>query len=71
MRRKLYGNNINPCCEYCARARRAADGRVMLCSKRGIVPMYHRCRRFVYDPLKRIPYRQPKLDTYEAKDFQL
>lgn len=71
MRRKLYGNNINPSCEYCARARRATDGRVMLCAKRGIVPMYHRCRRFVYDPLKRIPYRQPKLDTYKAEDFQL
>ena len=71
MRRKLYGNNINPSCEYCARARRAADGRVMLCAKRGIVPMYHRCRRFIYDPLKRIPYRQPKLDTYKAEDFQL
>ena len=71
MRKKLYGNNISPACEYCARARRSANGRVMLCAKRGIVPLYHRCRRFVYDPLKRIPYRQPKLDTYKAEDFQL
>ncbi len=71
MRRKLYGNNITPSCEYCARARRAADGRVMLCNKRGIVPLYHRCRGFRYDPLKRVPYRQPALEKFEAADFQL
>ncbi len=71
MRQKLYGNNITPSCEYCARARRAANGRVMLCNKKGIVPLYHRCRRFRYDPLKRVPYRQPTLEKYQAVDFQL
>lgn len=71
MRRKLYGNNIHPSCEYCARARRAKDGRVMLCAKKGIVPLYHRCRRFQYDPLKRIPYRQPALQKYDEADFAL
>ena len=71
MRRKLYGNSINPCCEYCARAKRSADGRVMLCEKRGIVPLYHHCRRFQYDPLKRVPFRQPALEKFEAADFRL
>ena len=68
MRRKLYGNNITPSCEYCARARRAADGRVMLCSKKGIVPLYHRCRRFRYDPLKRVPPKPRKADFSALKD---
>lgn len=71
MRRKLYGNNIQPACEYCARARRAVDGRVMLCTRKGVVPLYHRCRRFLYDPLKRIPYRQPALEKYKPEDFSL
>lgn len=71
MRRKLYGNNIQPCCEYCAHARRAADGRVMLCQHRGIVPMYHKCRKFRYDPLKRIPFRQPPLRKYQPEEFLL
>ncbi|MBQ4333572.1 MAG: hypothetical protein IJC33_07335 [Clostridia bacterium] len=71
MRRKLYGNNIQPCCEYCAQARRAADGRVMLCSRRGIVPMYHKCRKFRYDPLKRIPFRQPALHKHQPEEFIL
>lgn len=71
MRRKLYGNNISPACEYCARARRAADGRVMLCGRKGVVPMYHHCRRFRYDPLKRVPFRQPTPEKYNAADFEL
>ena len=71
MRRKLYGNNIQPCCEYCTQARRAADGRVMLCSRRGIVPMYHHCRKFQYDPLKRIPFRQPSLRKHQPEEFLL
>ena len=71
MRRKLYGNNIQPCCEYCTYARRATDGRVMLCPRRGIVPLYHKCRKFKYDPLKRIPFRQPPLQKYQPEDFKL
>ena len=71
VRRKLYGNAIQPCCEYCSRARRATDGRVMLCPRRGVVPLYMHCRRFVYDPLKRVPYRQPALEKFQPEDFTL
>lgn len=71
MRRKLYGNSINPSCEYCARAKRSADGRVMLCGRQGIVPLYHHCRRFQYDPLKRVPFRQPALESFDADAFKL
>ncbi|MBQ6706094.1 MAG: hypothetical protein IJN07_01105 [Clostridia bacterium] len=71
MKRKLYGNSIPPCCEYCSRARRNADGKTMLCIRRGIVPMYHHCRRFRYDPLMRIPARQPVLGQYTEEDFRL
>ena len=71
MRRKLYGNRINPACEHCVHAKRSADGRIMLCEKKGIVPLYHHCRRFRYDPLKRIPYRQPALEKFDSADFQL
>ena len=71
MKKRLYGNAIPPCCEYCARARRSADGRSMLCVRRGVVPVYHHCRRFRYDPLKRIPARQPSLAAFSEDDFRL
>ena len=43
----------------------------MLCSRRGIVPMYHKCRKFRYDPLKRIPFRQPALHKHQPEEFIL
>ena len=45
----------------------------MLCSRRGIVPMYHKCRKFRYDPLKRVPAKQKTLDfsNYYKEDFSL
>ena len=33
------------------------DGEHMICQKYGIVPAAHRCRKFRYDPLKRVPSR--------------
>lgn len=44
-------------CEYCRRAIHVADTGDMLCEKRGVVPGGFSCRRFVYDPLKRVPRR--------------
>lgn len=71
MRRKLYGNNIPATCEHCLHGRRSSDHKAVLCSKKGVMPLYHHCRKFVYDPLKRIPFRQPKLQEYSEEDFQL
>lgn len=44
-------------CKYCERAKSLSDPDTMLCDKRGIVSADHCCRRFRYDPLKRVPKR--------------
>ncbi len=31
----------------------------------------HKCRKFVYDPLKKSPRTKPKMHEYSAEDFQL
>lgn len=51
MKRKLYGNNIQPSCEHCANGKRSSVGRP--CSVRGVavMPLYHSCRHFEYDRL--------------------
>ncbi len=65
------GTTIAPACEYCVYGQRAADPRMILCEKNGVVaPTYH-CRRYQYDPLARIPKRQPKLPGFTAEDFSL
>ena len=62
MRKKLYGNTVQPSCEHCAHGRKSFDG---------VMPLYHHCRKFRYDPLKRIPLRQPRLGSYTEEDFRI
>ena len=71
MKRKLYGNTITPACELCGHGRRAADGQVILCIHKGVTaPSYH-CRKFLYDPLRRVPFRQPEVAAFSEEEFRL
>lgn len=70
-KRKLYGNNIQPACEYCAFGKLSSDGNAILCPRKGVMPLYHSCRRFDYDPLKRIPKRRKPIQQFDKTDFQL
>ena len=49
------------------------DDSTYLCAKKGIVPSCHRCRKFKYDPLKRVPARRDTraLEKLDEKDFSL
>ena len=71
MRKKLYGNAVTPACGICAHGRRSSDGQVILCLHRGVVEPTARCRKFTYDPLRRVPYTQPSLGAYSEEEFQL
>ncbi len=71
MRQKLYGNHITPACETCANARRSFDGKVMLCPRHGAMPLYEHCRKYVYDPLKRVPRRLPQKAEHSEEEFSL
>lgn len=46
---------------------------MMLCAKKGIVPHCDDCRKFRYDPFKRVPPKPRALDfsKYEEDDFSL
>ena len=45
----------------------------MLCSKRGVVNVDGACRKYRYDPCKRIPpsVKAPDFDKYKDEDFTL
>jgi len=68
----LFRKKIDRYCAYCAYAGKVNDEQV-ICQKCGIVPASHHCRRFRYDPLKRIPPKQATQDfeRYDTKDFSL
>ena len=71
MKRKLYGNNIPPACEYCRVGTLSDDETTILCRKKGIVALSFKCWRFKYDPLKRKPKRERFLEEYKSEDFSL
>ena len=54
-----YGTKISPACAYCTHGSPAADQKMVLCKNRGVVSPYFACRKFRYDPLLRVPRRQP------------
>ncbi len=70
-KQKLFGNRNEPACETCALGKRGSDGQSVLCRRVGAVPLHHHCRHYQYDPLRRIPKRDPVLPSYDATDFWL
>ena len=46
-------------CRYCVNAHKLFDSETMLCEKKGVVSCRYTCRRFVYDPLKHVPFQAP------------
>ena len=52
---------ITKCCAFCEKATVLAGDEYVLCSKKGVVALTYKCRRFAYDPLRREPKRAPSL----------
>lgn len=70
-RKKLFGNNIIPSCEYCQREKDVNFKEKCLRSKENISE--EKCKYFVYNPLKRIPIKGKNFrkNIYNDEDFQL
>ncbi len=71
LNRVLYDRERTPLCTYCEYVRLSRDKKVLYCKYKGIVVEDYSCKRFKYDPLKRIPRPPVKLPTYSADDFKL
>lgn len=65
----LFRKKIDRYCSYCQFAGKI-DDETMVCQKYGLVPANHHCRKFRYDPLKRVPAR-PQKRPAEEKDYSL
>lgn len=63
----LFRRNIEPRCQYC-KFGSSMNEREVACVKKGVVAPESHCRRFSYDPLKRMPSRPIQLDTSRLKE---
>ena len=68
----LFRKKMPKTCEYCQNGTQLEDEQY-LCSKCGVVEYREKCRKFKYDPCKRIPKKAKTLDfsKYEDTDFSL
>jgi len=68
----LFEKNMEPRCAYCARGSQLDDDTI-LCVKRGLVSPGHSCRKFQYDPFKRVPPKPvlPDFSGWDEDDFSL
>lgn len=68
----LFRKKMERSCSYCAHGTKIDDEQV-LCIKRGVVSVCGQCRKFTYDPCKRVPPKPKALDfrKYDNEDFSL
>lgn len=68
----LFRKKIEKSCTYC-RYGTMLDEDSVLCVKRGFAIVGCKCRKFRYDPLKRVPSKPKALDfsKYDKEDFSL
>lgn len=68
----LFRKKITRSCQYCSYGTHLNANEV-LCSKRGIVNIDKSCRKFTYDPCRRIPPKNKATDfsKYDTEDFSL
>lgn len=68
---KLYSKEISPKCLYCSYGRSVNDSKEILCKKTGVMQPDSCCKKFKYDPLKRVPERIKLKSDFNPEDFKL
>ena len=67
----IFKKDIDPRCAYCAKGKDLARGDIG-CVHKGVVKAHFSCRKFVYDPLRRVPPKPVRLGKkYTDKDFEI
>ncbi len=67
---KIKQMELEQICAKCEHSRLIFDPDNVLCELNGIVDAAYCCRKFVYDPLKRIPPKTLKVEPLEYIDIE-
>lgn len=71
MSENLFNKNLNKSCRWCMYGKNSEYTNEIFCKKRGVTTQDEYCRKYKYDPLKRIPDTQELTDEYSESDFSL
>lgn len=64
-------DNLPKECKYCENATVISDDDYILCSRHGIVSKQYHCKKYAYDPLKRVPKQMPPMPRLSEEDLLL
>ena len=65
----MFSKEIRPRCLYCFNSTKVFDdGKYCLCPRAGVVAVDHSCRKYKYDPTKRIP---PRRKAFSGGDIEM
>ena len=65
------GKDLPPKCEYCTHCIPTQQADTALCRFRGVTAPDGACKKFDYDPLKRVPRRPAPLPAFSEEEFKL
>lgn len=68
MSKNLFGNKIEPACEYCDKY--DTDGEKYFCSANKEIKN-GKCRKFEYNPTLRTPKGEAELMKFSKEDFEI
>lgn len=68
---KLLGKNVRKSCAWCVHGVKSEYSDEVFCIKNGVTLINDYCRKYKYDPLKRIPDRKKIAGKFSAEDFKL
>ena len=71
MSKALFPQKAYGACKNCLHGRFSFDGMRILCIQNGVVDFEFSCRKYRYNPLKRVPRRAPLLPTFNSEEFEL
>lgn len=66
--KNLFRKNISANCEYCCFCFNIKKN-IILCDKYGAVNFKNNCKKFKYNPLKRVPKLKHKNLEFKKEDF--
>ncbi len=71
MKKSVFSGDVSPRCIYCENGSTTANGQTVLCTKKGVMLPDSFCKKFRYDPLKRVPQTAKIQSDFSAEDFSL
>lgn len=66
-----FNKELQKSCAYCVYGTVLELTNETVCKKRGVMNGRDYCRKYKYDPLKRIPRKTKISDNYNPEDFKL